>query len=73
MLILTRKIGESLILGDGIEVKITDVSGDQVRIGIEAPSNVKIYRKELYATIQENKAASHINPSELKDLIRQMK
>lgn len=75
MLILSRKTGESLILDGGIEIKITEVYGDKVRIGISAPPNVKVYRKELYATIQENQsAAAHPAPSDaLKDLLHQMK
>lgn len=75
MLILSRKTGESLILDGGIEIKITEVYGDKVRIGISAPPHVKVYRKELYATIQENQSAAHPAPSSdaLKDLLHQMK
>ena len=58
MLILSRKAGESLILDGGIEIKITEIYGDKVRIGIDAPPQVKVYRKELYATIQENQSAA---------------
>lgn len=62
MLILSRKAGESLILDGGIEIKITEIYGDKVRVGIAAPSNIKVYRKELYATIQENKTAAQRGP-----------
>ena len=58
MLILSRKTGESVMLGDGIEIKITEISGDKVKLGISAPPQVKVYRKELYATIQENQSAA---------------
>lgn len=51
MLILTRKAGESIIIDDDILVKIVDIQGGQVRIGIEAPSSVDIYRKEIYDKI----------------------
>ncbi len=51
MLILSRRIGESLMIGDDIEVKVFDVSGNNVRLGIEAPDDVTILRDELY---QEN-------------------
>lgn len=51
MLILTRKIGESIIIDDDIRVKIVDIQGGQVRVGIEAPSAVDIYREEIYARI----------------------
>ena len=44
----------------GIEIKITEIYGDKVRIGISAPADVKVYRKELYATIQENQSAAQV-------------
>lgn len=73
MLILTRKAGESLVLDGGIEIKITEVYADKVRIGIEAPANVKVYRKELYATVQENQSAAHTaSPVALKGLLSQV-
>ena len=55
MLILTRKLGQSLIIGDGIEVSIVDVSGDKVKVGISAPKDVKILRSELAETMEVNK------------------
>lgn len=75
MLILTRKAGESLVLDGGIEVKITEVYGDKVRIGIDAPPDVKVYRKELYATVQENQSAAMTAPTAdaLKDLLSKVK
>ena len=60
MLILSRKAGESLILDGGIEIKITEIYGDKVRVGISAPADVRVYRKELYATIQENQSAAQV-------------
>ncbi len=58
MLILTRKPGESIMIGDTIEISLVDIKGDQVKIGINAPKNVKVYRKEVYDSIQkENEAA----------------
>lgn len=58
MLALTRKKDESLIINNNIEVTILEVRGDQVKIGISAPKEVPIYRKEVYLQIQEeNKAA----------------
>jgi carbon storage regulator len=58
MLILTRKLGQSLIIGDGIEVSIVDVSGDKVKVGINAPKEVKILRSELAETMEVNKIAA---------------
>ena len=58
MLVLTRKPGETLMLGENIQVKIISVDGDQVKIGIDAPRALKIYRREVYEAIQqENEAA----------------
>lgn len=57
MLILTRKKGESIKIGDEIEIFITEVKGDKVRIGISAPENMKITRTELYLTVENNKEA----------------
>ena len=72
MLILSRKVGQSLMLGDGVEITITEVSGDRVKIGISAPADIKVYRKEIYSTIQENQSAAASAPSgSLRDLLRQ--
>ena len=58
MLVLTRKTGQSIMIGNDIELKIISVEGDQVKLGIEAPRSVKVYRSEIYKGIQEeNKAA----------------
>lgn len=58
MLALTRKKGESLVINNNIEVTILDVRGDQVKVGINAPKEVPVYRQEVYLQIQEeNKEA----------------
>ncbi|MRX54332.1 carbon storage regulator CsrA [Bacillus idriensis] len=59
MLVLTRKTGEAIQIGDDIEISVISIAGDQVKIGINAPKNVDIHRKEVYLSIQEenNKAA----------------
>lgn len=59
MLILSRKCGESLIINDHIEIVISEISGDKVRIGIEAPKDVKVLRKELVQTMESNKQAAN--------------
>lgn len=51
MLILTRRIGESIIIDDNIQVKVVDIQGGQVRLGIDAPAVIDIYRKEIYDRI----------------------
>ena len=59
MLVLTRKNGESIKIGDDIEITIISSKNDQVKIGLKAPNNVEIYRKEIYDQIlSENKQAS---------------
>ncbi|MFS0783687.1 carbon storage regulator CsrA [Bacillus sp. 1P06AnD] len=58
MLVLTRKAGESIIIGDDIEIIVLESKGDQIKIGIKAPKEVEIHRKEVFESIQnENKAA----------------
>lgn len=58
MLILSRKKGEAIQIGPDIEISITAIQGDQVKIGINAPKNVEVHRKEVWLEIQkENKAA----------------
>ena len=59
MLALTRKKGESLVLNNDIEVTVLEIRGDQVKIGVKAPREVPVYRKEVYLQIQkENEAAA---------------
>lgn len=60
MLIISRKIGESLIIDNEIEIFILDIKNDKIRIGIEAPKNVKILRKELFETEKSNREAVQI-------------
>ena len=54
MLALSRKINESIIIGNDIEITVLEVKGDQVKIGISAPKSIPIYRKEIYLQIQES-------------------
>ena len=70
MLALSRKKNEALVINNDIEITILDIRGDQVKIGISAPKEVPIYRKEVYLQIQEaNKVAmSAANLEALKDL-----
>ena len=58
MLALTRKKGEALMVNNNVEITILEVRGDQVKIGIAAPKDVPIYRKEVYLQIQEENKAS---------------
>lgn len=59
MLILSRKVDEKIKIGDNITLTIIDIHGDQVKIGVEAPKNVKVFRQEVFNAIQkENKEAA---------------
>ena len=62
MLALTRKKGEALVINNNIEITVLEIRGDQIKIGISAPKNVPIYRKEVYVQIQkENEAAGSVD------------
>ncbi len=58
MLILTRRRDEKIMIGDDVIVKVLDVGGTQIRIGIEAPSNVPVHREEVYVRIQAERASN---------------
>ncbi|MDR0390157.1 MAG: carbon storage regulator CsrA [Spirochaetaceae bacterium] len=63
MLILSRKVNEKIMIGEDISVSILEIRGDQVRIGIEAPRQVKVFRQEVFDAIKaENEAALNSNP-----------
>ncbi len=52
MLVLTRRLGEAITIGDNIRIVVVDISGHQVKLGIDAPKDVEIYREELYVKIK---------------------
>jgi carbon storage regulator len=63
MLILSRKVNEKIMIGDDISVSIIEIRGDQVRIGVDAPKKVKVFRQEVFDAIKaENKAAAESKP-----------
>lgn len=53
MLVLTRKVGEAIAIGDQITIKVLEVKGTNIRVGIEAPSDFRIYREEIYVKVKE--------------------
>ena len=71
MLILTRKFGENIRIGDKIKIIILDVKGGQVKLGIDAPANITVHREEIYERIQEeNRKAANASPIAIKDAAR---
>ncbi len=74
MLILTRKLGESITIGDDIKVTVLGIYGRQVRLGVAAPANIIVHREEVYLKIQEeNRKASRTIKEDLLSLARMIK
>ncbi len=69
MLILTRKLGENIRIGEKIKITVLDVKGGQVKLGIEAPPHVAVHREEIYERIrEENRRATGLSPRTLKEV-----
>jgi len=69
MLVLSRGRDESIIIGDNIVVTIVDIRGDKVRLGIDAPTEIPVHRREVYEAIQrENRRASQLQPKDTEGL-----
>ena len=63
MLILSRKIDEKIQIGDDITITIIDIHGEQVKIGVEAPKNIKVFRQEVFEAIQKENTAAAVEQS----------
>ena len=69
MLVLSRHRDESIMIGDDIVITIVDIRGDKVRLGINAPRDIMVHRKEVYEAIRrENRAAAQVKPEDLSGL-----
>ncbi|MCR4924911.1 MAG: carbon storage regulator [Clostridiales bacterium] len=73
MLVISRKISESIVIGDNIEVIISDIGSDRVKICISAPKEVPIARKELLETKNVNEEANNFNPSNTAQSVNKLK
>lgn len=71
MLVLSRQRDETIMIGDDVEVTVVDIRGDKVRLGITAPREVSVHRKEVYEAIRrENRAAAQVKPEDLSGIGR---
>lgn len=74
MLVLTRKLGESIAIDDHIKIRVVQIKGKQVRLGIEAPKETKIHREEVYLTIQDtNKESAVVSPEKTRSVSKLLK
>jgi len=74
MLVLTRKLGESIAIDDHIKIRVVQIKGKQVRLGIEAPKETKIHREEVYLAIQEtNKESSTTSSDQTRSVSKLLK
>ena len=72
MLVLTRKGNQSIMIGDEIEVSVLAIMGEKVRIGIEAPRSIPVFRKEVYVDIQRDRAEKD-DPAEVDEALDRLK
>ena len=71
MLVLSRGRDQSIVIGDNVVVTIVDIRRDKVRLGIDAPGEIPVHRREVYEAIQrENRRATQLEPEELRRLVR---
>jgi len=70
MLVLARKAGEAIQIGDGITVYVVEIRGRQVRLGIEAPANLPVHRSEVYHRIREQNLQAAESPHDLGEAVR---
>ena len=70
MLVLSRQRDETIMIGDDVEVTVVDIRGDKVRLGITAPREIQVHRKEVYEAIKrENQRAADLEPKDIADVV----
>ncbi|MFP3358516.1 carbon storage regulator CsrA [Planococcus sp. SIMBA_143] len=70
MLVLGRKLGESIVIDDNIEITVTSIEGDLIKLGISAPKEIPIHRKEIYLEIQEENKKAVSNVIDISDFLK---
>lgn len=70
MLVLTRRVGESIVIGNDVVVTVLEVRGDQVRVGIDAPRSVQVHREEVYRAVERENTAAVAGAARARDLLR---
>ena len=73
MLVLTRKSNQSIMIGDDVEVSVLSIMGEKVRIGIQAPRSIPVFRKEVYLEIQQEKAAAKGSRDEVDTALEELR
>ncbi|MNW45192.1 hypothetical protein D3C74_224480 [compost metagenome] len=74
MLVLKRKVGETVMVGDNIQIQVLSVEGDSIKLGFVAPKEVQILRKELYqGIVEENESAGNLSGLQIIDLLKEFK
>jgi len=73
MLVLGRKVGESIVIDDNIEITVTSIEGDLIKLGISAPKEIPVHRKEIYLEIQEENKRAVSNVIDISDFLKMKK
>ena len=73
MLVFTRKADQAIVIGDGIEIRVLRVGREGVKLGVSAPADVPVHRREIYELIREANADAAAGPSEVRGLVEQLR
>ena len=73
MLVIRRRAGEAVLIGDNIEVRVLEIGGSSVKIGIEAPKNVAVVRREIQITAVQNRSALQLGGASLPDTLKKLR